>query len=107
MNCLFLFVYRLFLWHVQGVGMFLRTQSGEARVCCHASASSLMIAVNLPLPFFNYAASTEIKCSLWREYWRAERKKEDMGVLNKKRFCALSQVQLMLFRTATHLTPNK
>lgn len=64
MNCLFMFVYILFLWHVHGMGMFLCTQSGGASVCCHASASSLMIIVNLPLSFLNYAASTVIKCSL-------------------------------------------
>jgi len=64
MNCLFVVVCILFAWHVHGVGMFLCAQSGEASVCCHASASSLMIVVNLPLPFLNYAASTVIKCSL-------------------------------------------
>lgn len=64
MNFLFMFVYILFVWHEHGVGMFLCTQSGEASVCCHASASSLMIVVNLPLPFLNYTASTVIKCSL-------------------------------------------
>jgi len=30
-----------------------------------------------------------------------------MGVLNKKRFSALSQVRLMLFRAVTQLAPNK
>ena len=64
MNCLFMFVYILFVWYMHSVGMFLCAQTGEASVCCHASASSLMIVVNLPLPFLNYAASTVIKCSL-------------------------------------------
>lgn len=61
MNCLFMFVCILFVWHGHGAGMFLYTQSGEAGVRCHASASPVMIIVNLPLPFLSYAV---IKCSL-------------------------------------------
>lgn len=99
--CLFM----LFVWPLYSVGMFLCTQSGEANVRCHAFASSLMIPINLPLSFLNYTASTVIKCSLWREYWREEGgEKEGMDVLNKKRslhyrrcsWCCLEQSLISL-----------